>query len=251
MTDAAAAPPQPIFLVAIGGDQAATARVPVPAPGSIVVAADSGLDVLDAAGIVAHHVVGDLDSASPTALGRAKAAGAIVHRHEADKDATDLELALALVAEQLAPSAGLRRLVVVGPGGGRLDHLLGDLLLLASPLLDRLVVDAHVGPATVTIVRPGPARRLHGAVGEQVSLLPIGGRATGVTTEGLRWSLIAADLVAGTSRGMSNELRQPSATVRISSGVVAAIQPGTASPPIPNRTTSYDPTPRAHRGDVP
>jgi len=245
MSSSAPVPPEPMILLVIGGDPALAVRLPhrVP-PGSVVVAADSGLDQLVAAGIAAHHVVGDLDSVSAEALQAAVDAGAEVHRHPADKDATDIELALRLAVHHLAPAHGLRRLLVVGAGGGRLDHLLADVFVLTGPALAPLDVTARLGTATVTVVRPGAGRTIGGTPGEQVSILPAHGSAAGVTTTGLRWALLDADLVPGTTRAVSNELLGSSASVAIAAGVVAVVQPGTTAPPIDPRTTPYDPTPR-------
>ncbi|MEZ5139087.1 MAG: hypothetical protein R2711_10090 [Acidimicrobiales bacterium] len=78
-----------------------------------------------------------------------------------------------------------------------------------------------------------------------MSLLPVHGPARGVTTTGVRWPLVGADLVAGTTRAMSNELVGPTATVALREGVLVALQPGLAAPAVPPRTTPYDPTPRA------
>lgn len=249
MTDTAAVSAQPMILLAVGGDPRASVRLPASLhPGSVVVAADSGLDRLVDAGIAVHHVVGDLDSVSPAALSGAEAAGAVVHHHPADKDATDIELALDLVARTLAPGHAIGRVLVVGGGGGRLDHLLADVLALASPVLRTFEVTAHLGAATVTVVRPGAGRSLHGAVGDQVSLLPVHGAARGVTTTGLRWPLVDADLVAGTTRAMSNELQAADAHVCIGAGVLVAVQPGTPAPLVEPRSTPYDPSPRAPEG---
>ncbi len=249
MTDTPAVS-QPMILLVVGGDPSAAARVPAALPaGSVVVAADSGLDRLPG-GLHADHVVGDLDSVSPGALDAARAAGVAVHRYPADKDATDIELALDLVVDRVAPETGISSLLVVGAGAGRLDHLLADLLVLTSPLLADLEVTARLGPATVTVVRPGRTRFLAGRPGEQVSLLPVHGPAEGVATEGLRWALVDAHLAPGTTRGMSNEFASDQASVRIGAGVVAAVQPGTTAAPIDPRTTVYDPTPRPP-GDAP
>lgn len=220
------------------------------APGALVVAADSGLDLAVALGIAVDHVVGDLDSADPASVAAAEAAGATVHRHLADKDATDSELAVDVIRALVDDGSVARPaggapipLLVVGGGGGRLDHLLADLLLLASPALAGFEVTARLGAATVTIVRSGRRRALVGSPGEQVSVIPAHGRARGVSTDGLRWALVAADLVAGTTRAVSNELVGRSASVAVGEGVVAVIQPGTLAPPIAERPTPYDPTP--------
>lgn len=213
-----------------------------------MVAADSGTDVACRAGLPVHHVVGDLDSATPAAVAVAAAAGARIHRHQADKDATDIELALDLVVEleaSAAPTEKLpRRLLVVGPGGGRQDHSLADLLVIAAARLDRFEVTARFGAAEWLVVRAGSARRLSGAPHEQVSILPVHGGARGVTTHGLRWPLTDADLAAGTTRAMSNELTGREASVRVDAGVVLVVRPGGPAAPVLERTTPYDPSPR-------
>jgi len=239
---------QPMILLAVGGDPSVPVRVPEHLPrGSVVVAADSGLDRLT--GVVrVDHVVGDLDSVSDSALRHAQAGGAEIHRHPADKDATDIELAVDLIVRQIVPASGLTALLVIGSGGGRLDHLLADLLVLTAPQLSQLDVTAWFGPTTVTVVRPGEVRTITGRERDQVSLLPLHGPADGVTTTGLRWPLLDAHLAAGTTRAMSNELSAPPASVRLTSGVLAVIQPGTVAAPVSPRSTPYDPTPRPPEG---
>lgn len=243
---------QPVILLVVGGAAAPTPSLPDALPrGSVVVAADSGLDRLTGV-LRADHVVGDLDSVSDAALRHAQVRGTEVHRHPADKDATDIELALDLISGHVVPETGIRSLLVVGGGAGRLDHLLADVLLLTSPPLAALEVTARFGEATVTVVRPGAGRTLVGRPGEQVSLLPVHGAADGVTTTGLRWPLVDAHLAPGTTRAMSNELTSTApAEVRIASGVLAAVQPGSIAPAIDPRTTPYDPTPRPPEGNQP
>ncbi len=250
---------RPIAVVLVlGGDEAVAPMAPTAEElvGAVVVAADSGLHTALALGLRVDHLVGDLDSVDPERAAAAEAAGTVVHRHPADKDATDSELAVALVAElalgpvpdgePIPPISPIEPipLLVLGGGGGRLDHLLADLLLLASPHLAGFEVTARIGTTTVSVVRPGRARRLAGRAGEQVSLLPVHGPAGGVDTTGLRWPLVAADLVTGTTRAVSNELLADGATVAVEAGVLVVVQPGTTSNVPTARTAPYDPTPR-------
>jgi len=240
--------PDALVLVLGGGPLAPGSARHVPA-GALVVAADSGVDAALDAGIDVHHVVGDLDSASAGAVDAAEAAGATVHRHLADKDATDAELALDLLLEivglDLTVAPQRSTLLVLGTTDGRLDHLLADVHLLASPRLAQLDVTARLGSATLTIVRPDRPRRLDGSPGEHVSILPVGALARGVTTTFLRWPLVDADLVPGTTRGVSNELLGDEAVVAVTEGVIVVIQPGTVAARIEPRPTTYDPTPLA------
>ena len=227
----APAPPAALRLAATGTD-----------PSRVAVAADSGLELAADLDLPVDHLVGDLDSVDPGLVVRAQRRGVTVHRHPADKDATDAELALDLVSDLAGPQQG-GRLTVLGRGGGRLDLLLADLLLMAHPRLDRFSVTAHFGAATVTVVAPHRPRSVHGSAGEQISLLAMGGPVTGVTTDGLRWPLVDADLPVGTTRGVSNELLGSQGRLTVSSGALLAIQPGTHRSDIEDRSTSYDPTP--------
>jgi thiamine pyrophosphokinase len=190
----------------------------VPA-GAAIVAADRGLDHALALGLDVAIAVGDFDSASPEAIARAESAGALVVRHPAEKDATDLELAL-----DAAIGIEPHRILVLAGDGGRLDHELSTLLLLASDRYAGATVDALVGPAHVHVVRGG--RDLEGEEGALVSLLAVHGPATGVTTDGLVYPLRGETLEPWSSRGVSNVFEEVRAHVSVESGVLLAIRPG-------------------------
>jgi thiamine pyrophosphokinase len=179
--------------------------------GAEVIAADSGAEL----GVAVDLAVGDFDSITSETLARMPA----VEPYPPEKDATDLELAL-----EAALRASPERVLVVGSAGGRLDHLFGSLLLLASDKLAGVVVDAVLGPAQVHVIRG--ERVLHGEVGELVSLFAVHGRAEGVTSEGLAYPLEDEPLEPGSSRGLSNVFASPDARVSVARGVVLAVRPG-------------------------
>ena len=207
-----------VVVVAGGGAPRAEAALSVP-PGAEVVAADGGLDHARALGLEVTVAVGDFDSVSGEWVEDAEASGVRIVRHPAEKDATDLELAL-----DLAVSSGASRILVLAGDRGRLDHLLGGLLLLGSGKYAGVVVDALVGAARVHVVRG--LRRLPGEPGELLSLLALNGEATGVTTAGLAYELAGETLEPGSSRGVSNVLTAPEATVSVERGTVVAVFPG-------------------------
>jgi len=231
------------ILVLTGGAFSSSWDPRLPDDVDLVVAADSGLETAVRFGLTVDHLVGDLDSVDPASVDGAAQAGTTVHRHERDKDATDFELALDLAAELVPRGPGLAELVVIGPGGGRLDHLLGDLGALAGPRLARFDVSAHLGEADLSVLRPQRPRTLPGRPGQQVSLLAMHGPVEGITTAGLRWPLLSARLEPGSTRGISNEFTDSWARVSIEAGALLVVQPGTAGGEIPVRTTPYDPHP--------
>jgi thiamine pyrophosphokinase len=187
---------------------------------ALVVAADSGLDLARRLSVDVGLVVGDFDSADPAGLAAAAAAGSVLERHPVDKDATDLELALDAVLR--LGRAPVR--IVGGAGWDRLDHLLANVLLVASPRYAPLRLCWWVKGAEISPVHD--RLELAGAPGDLVTLLAVGGPATGVTTTGLRWPLLEETLTPGSTRGVSNELAAASATVSVKTGVLVAIHTG-------------------------
>ena len=207
------------IVVVVSGGEPPDPRAASAAPlSALVVAADKGLEHALSLGLEVTLAVGDFDSASPEAVAVAESAGVRVERHPEEKDATDLELAL-----DAAAAMKPRRILVLAGEGGRLDHQLSALLLLGSERYAGVQLDALVGHAWVHVVRA--ARTLEGTPGELVSLLAIGGPATGVTTEGLVFPLRGETLEGGTSRGISNAFAAGSAHISLENGVLLAIRP--------------------------
>lgn len=197
--------------------------------GATVIAADAGAATLDRLGLVPDRLVGDLDSIPEALLARLRGAGVAIEGHPADKDASDTELAL-----EAALATGATEVVVLGAtGGARLDHELANLLLLADPALASRDVRVVHGPTTVRALHDGGRLRLEGTAGDLVTLLPIGGNATGVTITGVRWPLADATLGLGRSRGLSNEIVTPPASVSLERGTLLVVEHRTQGERIP------------------
>lgn len=244
MTDTPGGTPRPSFVIVANGDPDGCARLPTDLDeATVVIAADGGLDIALEGGLAVHHVVGDMDSASPRALDRARADGVILHRFPADKDATDFELALELALDLASGREPGDHLLVVGPGGGRQDMVLADLLALAGPRLLDLEVTARYGEAEWLVVRPGQRRRFEGIPQEQVSLLPVHGRVHGVTTSGLRWSLADTELDAGSTRSISNTVVGGDVAISITAGVLLVCRTGRIATPVTPRPAPDHPQP--------
>ncbi|HSR44605.1 MAG TPA: thiamine diphosphokinase [Acidimicrobiia bacterium] len=184
------------------------------------VAADSGLDQALALGLEVDLIVGDMDSVSAEALSVYR--DIPIELHPADKDHTDLELAL-----RAAIRMGVERIIIVGGSGGRLDHFLANALLVSSAEFAEVDVEWLTGDARLHVIHG--TSRLHCAPGRHISLLAVHGPAQGVRTEGLKWELDDEDLLPGATRGVSNVFAQPVATVTVRRGTLLAIMTGDMS----------------------
>jgi thiamine pyrophosphokinase len=182
----------------------------------VVIAADGGANRLPKTGRRPDLVVGDMDALADDRLRELERAGAKLERHPTEKAETDGELAL-----DAAVKRGADEIVVVGAfGGTRLDHMLGNLMLLAHEdfaAIDVALVTEH---ATFrSLLGPG-ILELEGAPGDWVTLEPLSEVARGVATGGLRYPLRHEDLVRGSTRGVSNELTERRGSVEVGDGLL-------------------------------
>ena len=176
----------------IAGASPAAERIH-PGPGDFLIAADGGLRHLARWGLKADLLVGDLDSleAAPEGIPR--------KTFPREKDATDLSLALDEAMER-----GHAHIIITGAWGGRPDHAVGNLQLLAKAA--RLGVHAKMlcGEFAATAIAGGSALRLRGS--GTVSVFAWDGQAGGVSIQGLQYPLENATLQNDTPLGVSNFL---------------------------------------------
>lgn len=182
----------------------------------LLIAADGGGNALYATGIVPAVVIGDFDSLSHTAAAHFAAMGADLRRFPAEKDETDLELALLLAVER-----GATRIDILGALGGRWDQDLSNVALLALPELVGRRVRLLDTNQEAYLVRD--AAEIESRIGDIISLLPLGGAASGITTHGLRYPLHDATLPFERSRGVSNVVVAAPAHVRITQGMLLVV----------------------------
>lgn len=183
----------------------------------LLVGADlGGVRCLDL-GRTPNIAVGDFDSAGESGLEHLVAAGVAVERHHADKDASDLDLAVAA-----ARGAGATEVVITAAFSERLDHTLAAIgtLLRASDLDARAEEPGWTAWPLVAGIRGEWSRET--APGATVSLLSPGG-ASGVVATGFRYPLRDGALEPLSSLGLANVTSGGGARVSVGLGSLLVI----------------------------
>ena len=180
-----------------------------------IIAADGGARHCLALGLSPQIVIGDFDSLSDAEVDQLQANGAKFIRHPADKDETDLELAL-----DQALKLGATEVTLYGLLGGRWDMSIANLLLLAAPRFAGIRFHLRAGDTEAFILRGGQTLELRGQPGTTVSVIPLSAKVSGLSYDGLQWPLEEANLPFGSPRGVSNLLIQENATIRVAKGVL-------------------------------
>lgn len=185
-------------------------------PADVLIAADGGARHALALGLIPSVLIGDFDSLADEELDKFASAGASLQRHPPAKDETDLELAL-----DYALKIGYTPILILGAYGGRLDHSIGILALLSAPKCIDAGVRADDGWTEAFFI--SKQAEISGAPGDTVSLIAWGQPAEGVTTENLEYPLKAETLSPYRTRGISNVLTAPKATITLASGLLLCI----------------------------
>jgi len=185
-------------------------------PDDFIIATNGGTRHALSIGATPHVVIGDIDSLSTDDQALVEAAGSPIVRFSPRKDETDLELALLHAVRE-----GATEIVILAALGGRLDQTLANVLLLALPELEGLDVRIVEGQQTAFLIQSEAL--IEGQSGDTVSLIPLGGDAVGVTTEGLEWPLDKDALLFGLARGVSNMLVKEQACVRVRRGSLLCV----------------------------
>lgn len=149
---------------------------------SYLIAVDGGIEYCDAMDLQPDLLIGDFDSADPLIL--KQFANVERQTYPREKDKTDLEIAIEFAFEEQADS-----LTVFAALGKRSDHTLYNIALL-SRYPEKLVFETD-NEHLFVIERQATIPCFPG---QTVSLIPVFGKARGVTSKGLKWELNQATI---------------------------------------------------------
>ena len=185
-----------------------------------LIACDRGMEFFWRNALRPDLILGDFDSVDRAVLESfRKQTDVRLEQFPAKKDWTDTELAVRRALE-----LGADRIDLVGATGSRLDHVFGNLQLLALGLeqgVQILLMDAN--NRIRLIDRPLTLKKKE-QFGDFVSLIPHGGAVCGLTLTGMKYPLEDGTLTPDISLGISNEIADEEATISFTQGALFVME---------------------------
>ena len=181
-----------------------------------IICCDGGGNHAADIGIVPNMLLGDLDSINSAVLMQFEMQGVAVKRFSAEKDFTDLELAI-----EHAICQNPDKITILGGFGGRADHFLGNihaLITAAKAGVEAVLLDDGIKACVIC-----SCTEIKQTNYNNISLIPLTTQVCGVTTCGLQYPLNGETLKIGSARGVSNKFAAPTATIGFTSGLLLII----------------------------
>ncbi len=170
-----------------------------------IICADGGLLIAEQLNLVPDILIGDYDSAKQPARED-------VIKLPMEKDMTDSEAAV-----DLAVSLGHEEITLLGGLGGRFDHTMGNIGILAKYCgrLHHLAIAD--GQNYVFMLSPGSVRIPRSSF-PYLGLISYGDAVCGITLRGVKYPLTDFTLSNATTLGVSNEITEEEASVSFTGG---------------------------------
>ena len=188
--------------------------------GQNIIAGDRGLEALYQLKIVPNHIVGDFDSVSPEILEFYKNQSQIIfHTYHPEKDNTDTDIAL-----KLAIGLKSSEITIMGALGRRMDHAIANIHILKDALETNIpcqILDEH---NRIYLINKEITLEKNRVYGKYISLIPLTSEVKDLTLTGFKYPLNNYDLPIGTSLGVSNEIVENIAQIKMKKGILIVIE---------------------------
>ncbi len=174
----------------------------------LILCADGGFYNCLKLGLYPGLVIGDMDSIEK------KEKDIQYLSYSKEKDESDTHLAL-----DYALHNNVKKVIIIGATGDRLDHSLANIFLLASPFIKNRDVCILNHNCEISVINK--TTYLKGKVGQSISLFSLIPYSSIIRTEGLQYPLNNEKLIFSPVRGLSNVFTSENALIEIKKGCLA------------------------------
>ncbi|ACR80100.1 MULTISPECIES: thiamine diphosphokinase [Kosmotoga] len=179
----------------------------------LIVAVDSGAEVLRRLNIVPHLLIGDMDSISPETLSWCSSMGTEIKKFLSEKDETDTELAIDELVKR-----GIKDALLLTATGERPDHFYAILMLLYA-FSKKLELKILTEELEIGVVH-NEEKSFVVSTKEVWSIFPIGSQIPVVTLKGFKYSITEKEMPFDKPYGVSNISISSSVSIKTSRGAV-------------------------------
>jgi len=185
-----------------------------------IIAADHGVTHCLNLGITPLICVGDYDSVDSTNLSQARELGWRIMSFPKEKDMTDGEIAI-----REAVNLGAKRIYLLAgfSGDNRIDHAISHFFQLAYFSENGIDIRMMDSDKTAYVLTASDSNIISGKQHDSISLIPMDKEVTGVSTKGLLYEIKNESLYFGSTRSLSNEMLQDTATIDLRTGLLLVI----------------------------
>lgn len=189
----------------------------------IWVGVDHGVLVLLEHGVIPNLALGDFDSVTSEELKMIQEKLPEVSLFPAEKDETDLELAIDWALRQKPDN-----IHIFGATGGRMDHFLANVQLLQKEKILQCVENTNIyiidEKNSLTVKTPGTYTITADPLKKYFSLLSVTKSVSGITLTGFKYPLKQAMLTRGSTLCISNELISECGNVLFEKGIIMMVR---------------------------
>lgn len=186
----------------------------------IILAADSGMELLYRHHLTPDIIVGDFDSVNTEALSYFRRQEQIEFcQLNPEKDDTDTEFAV-----RYAISLGVTELTILGAMGSRMDHVLANISLLGIGLENDIAMELLDRHNRIRMISAPMTIKKQEQYGDYISILPYSEKVTRLTLTGFKYNLSDYDMRGFNSLGISNEIVEDEAGITFEDGILLVIE---------------------------
>lgn len=183
----------------------------------LIICADGGAKHLTSVGLYPHILIGDLDSIEKRTLDQFISEGVELIRFPTKKDQTDTELSI-----EYAVDKGSKEIVLLGCTGSRLDHTLGNIMLLEK--ISKLGQHGKVVDGVNEIFLVSDHLTLENTDDSYVSLISLNENSSIVSLVGFEYNLSKAVINRESTQGISNKIVSDIGEVTVHEGICLVIR---------------------------
>jgi thiamine pyrophosphokinase len=178
-----------------------------------IICADGGLDKAKKYGIVPDIIIGDFDSVNLSVLKQYEILNIPIEKFPSEKDSTDMELAV-----EFAISKGYNNIILTGATGSRLDHTLGNIMLMERCFKIGVIITIIDNNNEMKIISDNTDLIIDNKEGYYISIIPVTDFILGLNLGGFKYNLKNVNVQRGSTLLISNQITGSNGRIILNEG---------------------------------